>query len=84
MEPVFCEREIQKERGALNVASEAMAYVRIGLGRILSWGGDESTKYGKSIFASNFQIERHDKPGVIANVVPRGASLMSGGTAEQT
>ena len=62
-----------------------MAYFRIGLSkRILSWGGDESTKFGKRIFACSFQIERHDKPGVIENVVPRGASLMAGATAEKT
>ena len=85
VEPVSCERQIQKQRGELTIASEAMAFLRIGRSlRILSWGGDESTKFGKSIFACNFQIERHDRPGEIANVVPRGASLMAGGTAEKT
>ena len=85
LEPIACERQIQKLRGELTICSEAMAFFRIALClRILSWRGDESTKFGKSLFACNFQIQYHNKRGVIENVVPRGASLMAGATAEKT
>jgi hypothetical protein len=49
--------------------------------RIISFGFDESTKWGLSIMSTNVQIETAE--GHIIDVVPRGAALCSGGTAEE-
>ena len=76
-----CEREVQKMRGELTVASEAIAAFRVALcKRIVSFGWDESTKYGLGLLSSSTQIELND--GNVADVIMRGATLTAGGTAE--
>jgi hypothetical protein len=68
-------------RRELTVASEAIAAFRVGLSkRIVSFGWDESTKFGLGLLSSNTQIETQD--GKFVDVVMRGASLTAGGTAE--
>ena len=75
------EREIAKMRSELTVASEAIAAFRVALSkRIISFGWDESTKFGLGLLSSNTQIETQD--GEIVDVVMRGATLTAGGTAE--
>ena len=81
--PLPCEREVQKMRGELTIASEAIAAFRVALcKRIISFGWDESTKFGLGLLSSNTQIEPHDAPGTMIDVVMRGATLTAGGTAE--
>ena len=47
-------------RGELAIAGEAIASFRIALSRrIISFGFDESTKYGLSILSTNMQLEPH-------------------------
>ena len=76
-----CEREIAKMRGELTIASEAIAAFRVALSkRIISFGWDESTKFGLGLLSSNTQIETQE--GEIVDVVMRGATLTAGGTAE--
>ena len=78
---VPCEREIAKMRGELTVASEAIAAFRVALcKRIISFGWDESTKFGLGLLSSNTQIETQD--GQIVDAIMRGATLTAGGTAE--
>ena len=48
--------------------------------RIVSFGWDESSKFGLGLLSSNTQIETAD--GETVDVVMRGASLTAGGTAE--
>ena len=75
-----CEREIKKMRGELTIASEAIASFRVALSkRIISFGFDESTKFGLSLLSTNTQIETQD--GKTVDVVMRGATLTAGGTA---
>ena len=53
-----CERQVQKMRGELAIAGEAMAAYQIALcRRIISFGFDESTKYGLGVLSTNVQIE---------------------------
>eukprot|EP00966_Prymnesium_polylepis_P189917 4400818-Prymnesium_polylepis.1 len=71
-------------RGELTIAGEAMAMLRITLARrIISFGFDESTKYGLGVLSTNAQIEPHDAPGTSEDVVPRGACLIAGGKAHE-
>ena len=82
--PMPCLREIQKMRGELTIAGECMAAFRVALAkRIISFGFDESTKFGFGLMSSNTQIEPHDAPGTTVDVVQRGATLTAGGTAEE-
>ena len=77
------DRQIQLMRGELTIASEAMANFRVAKStRIISFGWDESTKYGKGLLSTNTQIEPHDAPGTTIDVVQRGATLTAGGTSE--
>ncbi|MDC0525800.1 hypothetical protein OAO87_02280, partial [bacterium] len=77
-------RELQKMRGELTVAGECMAAFRVALAkRIVSFGFDESTKFGFGLMSTNTQIEPHDAPGTTEDVVQRGAALTAGGTAEE-
>ena len=81
--PLPCERTLQKMRGELTIASEAIAAFRVALcKRIISFGWDESTKFGLGLLSSNTQIEPHDAPGTVVDVVMRGATLTAGGTAD--
>ena len=76
-----CERSINKMRGELTIASEAIAAFRVALcKRIVSFGWDESSKFGLGLLSSNTQIETHT--GEIVDVVMRGATLTAGATAE--
>ena len=78
-----CEREMRKRRIELTIAGECMANFRVGLAlRIISFGSDESTKFGLGLLSTNTQIEPHDAPGTSVDVVQRGATLTAGGTAE--
>ena len=75
------DRQLQLMRGELTIAGEAMAAFRFGKARrIISFGFDESTKFGKGILSTNTQLELVD--GTRVDVVLRGASLTSGGTSE--
>ena len=79
--PLPCERELQKMRGELTIASEAIAAFRVALSkRVVSLGWDESSKFGLGLLSSNTQIETQD--GQVVDVVMRGATLTAGGTAE--
>ena len=81
-EPLPGERQVQKMRGELTIAGEAMAAMRMALARrIISFGFDESTKYGLGVLSANVQFEPHDAPGTVEDVVPRGVCLIAGGKA---
>ena len=82
--PMPCVRELQRMRGELTVAGECLAAFRVALAkRVISFGFDESTKFGFGLMSTNTQIEPHDAPGTTADVVQRGATLTAGGTAEE-
>ena len=75
-----CEREIKKKRTELTVAGEAMAAFRVAkCRRVISFGFDESTKFGLGCLSTNMQIVLMD--GSLVDVVLRGATLTAGGTA---
>ena len=60
--------ELRRMRGELTVAGEAMAAMRVALAkRIMSFGFDESTKFGMGLLSSNTQIEEMD--GTVTDVV---------------
>ena len=83
MVPLPCEREMQKKRGELTVAGEAIAAFRVAMARrIISFGWDESTKFGMGLLSTNTQIEPHDAPGTSVDLVQRGGALTAGGTSE--
>ena len=74
--------ELRRMRGELTVAGEAMAAMRVALAkRIMSFGFDESTKFGMGLLSSNTQIEEMD--GTVTDVVQRGATLTAGGTSDE-
>ena len=55
--PQPCERQLQKMRGEVTIAGECIAAFRVaGCARILSFGWDESTKWGLGLLSSNMQI----------------------------
>ena len=82
MVPLPCEREMQKKRGELTVAGEAIAAFRVAMARrIRGFGWDESTKFGMSLLSTNTQIEPHDAPGTSVDLVQRGGALTAGGTS---
>ena len=77
------ERQLQLMRTEVTIAGEALAAFRVALAkRILSFGFDESTKFGLGILSSNCQIEPHDNLGTTTDVILRGATLTAGGTSE--
>jgi hypothetical protein len=81
--PQPCERQLQKMRGEVTIAGECIAAFRVAACvRILSFGWDESTKWGLGLLSSNMQIVEHGAPTAV-NLVPRGATLTAGGTAKQ-
>ena len=81
--PQPCEQQLRKMRGELTIAGECIAAYRVAAClRILSFGWDESNKWGLGLLSSNMQIiERGASEPV--NLVPRGATLTAGGTAKQ-
>ena len=84
MVPLPCIDEMRRMRGELTVASECLAAFRVALAkRIISFGFDESTKFGLGLLSSNTQIEPHVAPGTSVDVVMRGATLTAGGTSEE-
>ena len=84
MVPQPCERQLQKMRTELTVAGEAIAAFRVAKsGRIISFGFDESTKWGTGLLSTNIQIEPHNAPGTSVDVVMRGATITAGGTSEE-
>ena len=69
-----CMREMQRMRNELTVVSECLAAYRVALcKRIISFGFNESTKFGLGLLSSNTQIEPHDALGTSEDVVMRGA-----------
>jgi len=82
MVPLPCEREVKKMRGELTIAGEALAAFRVArCPRIISFGFDESTKFGIGLLSTNTQIEPHDAPGTSIDVVMRGVTVSSSGKA---
>lgn len=82
--PQPCERQLRKMRGELTIAGEALAAFKIGKAlRLVSFGFDESTKFGISLLSTNIQIEPHHRPGSIMDVVPRGATVAAGTSANK-
>jgi hypothetical protein len=60
-----------------------MAHFQVGDAiRIISFGFDESTKYGLGLLSTNTQIEPRGAPGTSIDVVQRSATLTAGSTAE--
>ena len=81
--PLACERQMRKLRGEVTIAGEMIAALRVALcTRIISFGFDESTKFGLGLLSTNTQIEPHDALGTSVDVVMRGVTLTAGGTAE--
>ena len=81
--PQPCARQMRKMRSEVAIAGEMIAALRVALAvRIISFGFDESTKWGLGLLSTNTQLEPHDAPGTSVDVVMRGASLTNGGTAE--
>ena len=81
--PMACERQMRKLRTEVTIAGEMIAALRVALCvRIISFGFDESTKFGLGLLSTNTQIEPHDALGTSVDVVMRGVTLTAGGTAE--
>ena len=81
--PLPCEREVQRMRGELTLGGECLAAFRVALARrIISFGFDESTKFGIGLLSTNTQIEPHDAPGSSVDVVMRGVTVSASGKAE--
>ena len=76
------EEELRRMRGEVTVGGEAIAALRMAMAkRFVSFGFDESTKFGKNVLSTNAQLEQAD--GAVVDVVPRGATLTAGGTAKE-
>ena len=81
--PLACEQQMRKLRIEVTIAGELIAALRVALCvRIISFGFDESTKFGLGLLSTNTQIEPHDALGTSVDVVMRGVTLTAGGTAE--
>ena len=81
--PQPTDRQMQLMRGELTIAGECIANFRVAKSkRIISFGFDESSKWGLGLMSTNTQIEPHDAPGTSVDVVQRGATLTAGGTAK--
>ena len=82
--PQPCEQQLRKMRGELTIAGECIAAYRVAAClRILSFGWDESNKWGLGLLSSNMQIiERGASEPV--NLVPRGATLTAADLADET
>lgn len=77
-----CEAEARALRAEMTIAGEVMAAFQVAQAiRILSFGFDETTKFGNSVLSTNIQVVRPD--GTTIDIVLRGAFLIPGGTAVQ-
>ena len=79
--PGTCKRQSQQLRTEVTVCSQAMAAFKFASAiRILSFGWDESTKFGDGVFSCNAQVQYAD--GTIENICLRGLSILpEGGTS---
>jgi len=83
MVPLASEKMMRRMRIEVTIAGEMIAALRVALCvRIISFGFDESTKFGLGLLSTNTQIEPHDARGTSVDVVMRGVTLTAGGTAE--
>ena len=74
--PLACKQEMRRLRTEVTIAGEMIAAIRVALCcRIISFGFDESTKFGLGLLSTNTQIEPHDAPGTSVDVVMRGVTL---------
>lgn len=66
----------------MTLSGEAMAAWKLAVcKRVMAFGWDESTKFGKAVFAVNFQLEYYD--GTIEDVCLRGLTILpEGGTSK--
>ncbi|EOD24721.1 hypothetical protein EMIHUDRAFT_206823 [Emiliania huxleyi CCMP1516] len=80
--PAACARQSKLMRGEVTIAGEAMAAFKFAASRrVISFGWDESTKFGNSVFSCDFQLEHFD--GTIEDVCLRGLSILPhGGTSD--
>ena len=79
--PMSCERQNRIIRGEVTLAGEAMAALKFAAAmRIMSFGWDESTKFGDAVFGCHFRITNKD--GTIEDICLRGLSILpAGGTS---
>ena len=79
--PGTCPRQSQLLRTEVTVGSQAMAAWKFAMCvRVLSFGWDESTKFGDAVFSCNAQVQYAD--GTIENICLRGLSILpEGGTS---
>eukprot|EP00966_Prymnesium_polylepis_P183513 4252886-Prymnesium_polylepis.1 len=76
--PAMAETASRQLRTEVTVAGEAMAAWKFAAAkRILSFGWDESTKFGDGVFACNAQIENAD--GSIEDICLCGLSILPAG-----
>ena len=77
-----CVRSSQLQRGEVTLSGEAMAAWKFAAcKRVMTFGWDESTKFGKAVFAVNFQLQSYD--GTIEDVCLRGLTILpEGGTSK--
>ena len=74
-------RQMRARRMELTIAGECINYVRVAKAkRVVSFGIDESSKFGLGVVSTNTQIEEHGAAaGETVDVVMRGAVLSAGG-----
>ena len=79
--PMSCERQNRIIRGEVTLGGEAMAAFKFAAAmRIMSFGWDESTKFGDAVFGCHFRITNKD--GSIEDICLRGLSILpAGGTS---
>lgn len=76
--PATCERQNKIIRGEVTLGGEAMAAWKFAKAtRILSFGWDESTKFGDSVFSCNAQVQHGD--GTVEDICLRGLSILPEG-----
>ena len=77
--PQPTERATRAMRVEATIGGEAINAWRFAKARrIISFGEDETTKWGKAIITTNTQIEPHDAPGTSVDIVLRGGTLTAG------
>ena len=79
--PMMCESAVSMLRAEVTLSGEAMAAWKFAAcKRVISFGWDESTKFGDAVFAINVQIEHWD--GTVEDICLRGLTILStGGTS---
>ena len=79
--PGTCTAQAQLLRTEVTVSSQAMAAFKFAMSiRVLSFGWDESTKFGDGVLSCNAQVKYAD--GTIENICLRGLSILpEGGTS---